>query len=416
MSLTATVSEVQKTKLQNGLTIISETIPTYRSVAIGVWIKAGSRYESRAQKGLAHFIEHMVFKGTRSRSALEIASSLEKYGGQLNAFTGKEETCFYIHTIDTHLEEGVEILADMICNPRFAIEDMELEKQVVFEEISAVYDAPEEYIFDVFQEKMFPDQPMGFPILGDRNTINMFNQKSVTDFWNQYYQPKNIILSVAGNVDHKKLISLAEQYFIFEPGPDINPCEKAVSFHKSLSVLDRPVTQTHICLGNSAVSYYAENRYDFMAISTYLGEGLSSRLFQILREQYGYAYSVYSFLDFYMDTGILGFYVGTDPANKKNALELLFDELDNFSKVMPKEDSIKMIKDQLVGRFLLSMESTYKRMMRLAKNEIYFGRHVDLEKVMQSIEKISAQSVYDTAKTFFDRDQFTTVIISPGKN
>ncbi|MCB9057374.1 MAG: insulinase family protein [Calditrichae bacterium] len=407
---------MQKTKLQNGLTIVSEKIPTYRSVAIGVWIKAGSRYESHLQKGLAHFIEHMVFKGTKSRTALEIASLLEKYGGQLNAFTGKEETCFYLHTIDSHLDEGVEILADMVCNPSFTENDIKLERQVVLEEISAVYDAPEEYIFDLFQEKIFADQPMGYPILGDRESVKKFNRNSVKEFWKEYYQPSNIILSVTGNVDHNTLTDMAEKYFVFDSETSIKSCEKASPLERNFFVLNRPVAQTHICMGNKSASYYDENRYDFMAISTYLGEGLSSRLFQVLREKYGYAYSVYSFLDFYMDTGVLGFYIGTDPSNKNKAMEVLFAEFEKFRARMPEQEVINMIKDQLIGRFLLSLESTYKRMVRLAKNEMYFGKYIDSEAVIHSIEKISAQSVFNAAQTFFDRDKFTTVVITPGKN
>ena len=199
-------SQTSKTILPNGLTILSENIPAYRSVAVGVWIKTGSRYENAADMGLVHFIEHMLFKGTKNRTALQIARELEELGGSINAFTGKEETCFYAHILDSHLNKGIEVLGDMVCNSLFEEKDIEMEKQVVLEEIKAVKDTPEEYIFDIFQEKIFPDQPMGFPILGKNRNVRDIQREQIISFLNTFYKPSNIIVAAAGKVEHQQLV------------------------------------------------------------------------------------------------------------------------------------------------------------------------------------------------------------------
>lgn len=416
MPLTAFTSEVSKTILQNGLTVVSENIPAYRSVAVGIWVKTGSRFESFSQKGLVHFIEHMLFKGTTSRTALDIAQSLERYGGQLNAFTAKEETCFYIHTIDSQLEQGLEILADMICNPLFKNDDIELEKQVVFEEIGSVHDTPEEYIFDLFQEKIYPDQPMGFPILGDHESVRSFNRPAIQRFWKDYYRPANIVLAVAGNVEHNRLTDLAAKFFTFEDPVLFARAEDAKAAHNVDYNCYKAVNQAHICIGNEAVSYYHDNRYDFMALSAYLGGGLSSKLFQVLREELGYVYSVYSFIDFYKDSGIFGFYLGTDLRNRDKAIDRLRSELDGLASQALDNELVAMLKDQLKGRFLLSQESSLKRMTRLAKNEIYYGKYLDDTVVINSINKISSDSLFDVTQKYIRPENFSKVVISPGKN
>ena len=415
MSLPAIKSEVNKTVLQNGLTIVSEHIPAYRSVAVGVWVKVGSRYEKNHQKGIVHFIEHMLFKGTENRTAFEIAQSLEKYGGQLNAFTGKEETCFYIHTLDTHLESGLEILADMLCNPLFSTQDIELEKQVVLEEMSAVRDTPEEYIFDLFQEKCYPDQPMGFPILGDKETVKAFSQADLYGFWKNYYFPGNLVIAVAGNVDHQSLVEKAGQYF------NMNSTFKeteiiAASISKSINYTFRDtINQAHICIGNEAVSYFSDDRFSLMALSAYLGGGLSAKLFQVLREELGYVYSVYSFLDFYRDTGVFGFYMGTDVKNQKKAIKRLFEETEKLVQEGLSTDIVIILHEQLIGRFFLSMESTFKRMSRLAKNELYYKEHIDPDTIIKSIKEITSESIYKAAEKYLKTGDFNQVVIAPGK-
>jgi len=408
-------SEVKKTVLENGLTIVSEHSPAFRSIALGIWIKMGSRFETADEKGMAHFIEHMLFKGTKTRSALQIASSLENLGGNLNAFTGKEETCFYIHTLDSHLKIGVEVLADMICSSLFRAKDIEMEKQVVLEEINAVKDTPDEYIFDIFQEKIFPDQPLGFPILGNPENVESFDRSKLIDFWKKHYQPHNIVISVAGNVQHDSLVDLVKFNFNFSNNADnitMLPAQVAQNVHFTLR---EPLNQAHICIGKGAISYYDESRFDLIALNTYLGGGLSSRLFQVLREELGFVYSVYSFLDFYKDTGVVGFYLGTDLKNKEKAIKELFTELEKVSSQKLPDDKIDNLKEQIKGSFFLSMESTFKRMARLAKNEIYFNKFISVDELAKSINAITPDSINSAASKYLNVDNLNSVIMSSEK-
>ena len=408
-------SEVKKTVLDNGLTVVTEHTPAFRSITLGIWVKMGSRFETKEEKGMAHFIEHMLFKGTASRTALQIASSLEELGGSLNAFTGKEETCFYIHTLDSHLKMSVEVLADMICNSLFRPDDIEIERQVVLEEIKSVKDTPDEYIFDIFQEKIFPGQPLGFPILGNPENVKSFDRAKLLDFWKKYYQPHNIVISVAGNVQHNSLVEFVKFYFNFSGGADkveMYPAHAARNVHFKIS---EPVNQAHICIGNGAVSYYDENRFDLIALNIYLGGGLSSRLFQVLREELGFVYSVYSFLDFYKDTGVIGFYLGTDLKNQDKAINELYKELEKTVSQKLPEIKVNNLKEQIKGSFFLSMESTFKRMERLAKNEIYFNKFISVDELSISIKQINPDSINRTAVKYLNVDNLTSVIMSSGK-
>ncbi|KAA3617719.1 MAG: insulinase family protein [Calditrichaeota bacterium] len=409
-------SAVNKTVLDNGLTIVTEHNSVFRSVALGIWIKMGSRFETLEEKGMAHFIEHMLFKGTKNRTALEIASSLEELGGSLNAFTGKEETCFYIHTLDSHLKISVQVLADMICNSLFRESDIEMEKHVVLEEIKAVKDTPDEYIFDIFQEKIFPDQPLGYPILGNPENVRGFDRQKLIAFWKKHYHPSNIVVSASGNISHDSLVELVKFYFNFPDNADrieMLPAKVAQNIHFKLS---EPLNQTHICLGNGTISYYDENRFDLIALNTYLGGGLSSRLFQVLREQHGLVYTVYSFLDFYKDTGVIGFYLGTDVKNQEKAIGELHKELDQIATNKLTLKKVNILKEQIKGSFFLSMESTFKRMSRLAKNEIYFNKFISADELAHSINQISPESINKMANEYLNVTNLNSVIMSSGKN
>jgi predicted Zn-dependent peptidase len=317
----------KKTILDNGITVISEHIDSVRSVSIGVWIKTGSRAERRSENGIAHFLEHMVFKGTKNRSPLKIAQSMESLGGSLNAFTGKEVTCFFANVLDTHLKNSVEILADMICNSTFPEKEISREKQVVLEEIKSIKDTPEEYVFDIFHEKLFPNSALGRPILGGEKIIEDMDRSKVVSFWKENYSGKNIIVSAAGNLEHSKLISLVDKFFSFSNGyHPPKPVKKVKSAVAQAYYLKKPISQAHICIGGESISYKSEDRFPLMILNTYLGGGMSSRLFQQVREKRGVAYSVYSFLDFYSDVGLFGIYAGTDHQKLDLIQGLLKDE------------------------------------------------------------------------------------------
>ncbi|HID38753.1 MAG TPA: insulinase family protein [Calditrichaeota bacterium] len=404
---------IKKTVLDNGLTVLSEFIPSLRSVSTGLWIKTGSRQESQKNNGIAHFLEHMVFKGTNKHDALDIASALEDLGGSLNAYTSKELTVFYTHTLDHHLHVSVEILSDMVCQSLFRTEDIETERMVVLEEINAVKDTPEEYIFDLFQERLFPHHPLGYPILGRLETVSKFDRQTVLEFWKLFYRPENMIFCAAGNLEHEQFVKLVERYFSLPAGKVEQNTVTPVAMKQFREHITQGVHQTHICLGGPGLHYLSPQRYDLIALNTYLGGGMSSRLFQVIREKYGLAYSVYSNADFFRDTGIISFYIGTDPKNEKQAVELLMAEIDSVrSQPLPKE-TIRRIKEQLKGGFLLGLEGSNRRMTRLAKNYIYYDRHIPVDEVLDSIEVINSDSVLDLAQKLFNMQGLNMITINP---
>ncbi len=404
---------IKKTILDNGLTVISEFLPAVRSVSVGAWINVGSRYECAAQNGITHFLEHMVFKATRKRSALKIAQALEDLGGSLNAYTSKELTVFYTHALDSHLSISINVLADLICNPLFRPKDIERERQVILEEINAVKDTPDEYIIDVFQEKLFPDQSLGYPILGKEETVANFNRDQLLDYWKRYYVPGNIVLSAAGNVKHERLVQLAQRYFHFKNEPLNVELQKPKTAEPFDIRMEESVSQAHICAGLEGLSYLTDERYQLIALNSYLGGGMSSRLFQRIREKHGLAYAVYSFVEFFRDTGMISFYIGTDRNNQQRALDLLYKEIRRVTEKKIGKNTVHKIREQLKGNFLLGLESSHRRMTRLAKSEIYYGRQIDLEEIIQKIDAITPESLLVFARSVLATDKFNVIRIAP---
>jgi predicted Zn-dependent peptidase len=411
--VSSNLSSYKKTTLDNGITVISEHIESVRSVSIGIWIKTGSRAERRLENGIAHFLEHMVFKGTKNRSPLKIAQSMESLGGSLNAFTGKEVTCFFANALDTHLKNAVEILADMVCNSTFPQKEIGREKQVVLEEIKSIKDTPEEYVFDIFHEKLFPDSALGRPILGSEKIIGRMDRSQVLSFWKDNYSGKNIIVSAAGSLDHSKLVSLVDKFFSFSNGYHHKPVKKAKSAAAQAYNLKQPISQAHICTGCESISYKSDERFPLMILNTYLGGGMSSRLFQQVREKRGLAYSVYSFLDFYSDVGLFGIYAGTDHQKLDLIQDLLKDELRRVSTEPLKKNTLSKLKNQLKGNLVLALESSSRRMSRLAKNEIYFGEYVSLDTLISGIDDVQQEDIIRIAQKVFRPDDFVTVILNP---
>ena len=400
---------IEKTILNNGLTVISENLPTVRSISLGVWIQIGSRYESKRTNGLTHFLEHMVFKRTKKRSALQIARALEELGGNLNAYTSKELTNFYTFSLDEHLPVCVDVLADLVCNPLLLEADVEKEKKVVLEEINAVKDTPEEYLYDIFQEKLFPNHPLGFPILGKAESVSAFTAQQVRQFWQTYYVPQNIIISAAGNVKHERLVRLVEKQFHFEHKgrkPQTSPPRAARQINLEI---EEPFNQAHIVAGLEGLPYTSPDRFALHALNAYLGGGMSSRVFQTIREKYGLAYMVYSATDFFKDTGIFSFYLGTDPAKRKKALELLFKEIKKTTEKQISLSALKRLREQLKGNLLLGLENTAHRMGRLAKNEIYFGRQIPLSESMEMINELSPKKIFEVAGKLFNLDKLNVI-------
>ncbi len=400
---------IRKTVLSNGLVVVSETITTARSVSIGVWVKTGSRYEHKKNNGVAHFIEHLVFKGTRKRSALQIARSLEDLGGNLNAYTSKELTHFYATALDNHLATCVNVLADLVCNPLFREKDVEKEKQVVIEEINAVKDSPEEYIYDVFQEKLFPDHPLGYPILGSPQSLAALTRHAVWEFWKSYYAPQNMIVSAAGNLQHETLVRLVEKHFGCANTLHLRRLHKPKPAYGVQAEISETFNQTHILVGIDSVPYAAAQRYEMAALNAYLGGGMSSRLFQVLREQHGLAYTVYSAADFFKDTGIFSVYVATDERNRKKTLDLLFKEIRKVTENPIRESDMKRIREQLKGSLLLGLENVSHRMARLAKNEIYFGRQISIDETIRRVQQLNPQKLLELAENIFKMEKFNII-------
>jgi predicted Zn-dependent peptidase len=400
-----------KTVLSNGLTVISEKIETVRSVSVGVWIKTGSRFEELQQNGIAHFLEHMVFKGTKNRSALKIAQSLESLGGNLNAFTGKEVTCYYAQSLDIHLKQTIDVLSDMLCNSLFQDKEITKEKMVVLEEIKSVKDTPEDYIFDIFQEKLFPDCSLGSPILGTEDTVMKFNRESLISYWSKFYSTKNTVISAAGNVEHDKLVQLVEKYFNL-PESENNIKTAKVNFaNPDLFEVHQQINQAHLCMGISGIPFTSKMRYPLLLLNTYLGGGMSSRLFQKLREKNGLAYSVYSFLDFYKDTGIFGVYIGTDKKKFDRAKKMLIQELESATNKQISSNVLNKLKNQLKGNIVIGFESTSRRMSQIAKNEIYLNKYIDINEIIGNIDNVTTENIYDVAQQIIKTDDFTSVLL-----
>lgn len=386
------IHHFHKSVLPNGLTVISEHVATVRSISIGVWIKHGSRSEKATEKGLAHFIEHLVFKGTKNRSSFEIANSLERLGGSLNAYTSKEATVFYAHILDEHLTEAVDVLSDIVSRTAFDPEEIEKERDVVIEEINSTYDIPDEICHDAFLEALFPDHPLGWPILGNKKSIKSFSKDEIVEFWRNRFSPENVMIVASGNLMHEDLLALTEKYFDL---PEANeqilwpPITKEANLGNKIYT---KTSQAHVCLGARCYPYSSDNKFPFAALSTYLGGGMSSALFQKIREQNGLAYSVYTFLDFYKDTGNFGVYLATDNSKKTKALDLVYSEFEAVLKNGIPENDLVDIRSQLKGEFLLGLESTQHRMSRLAKMEIYLELEETIEDIIMKIESISHES------------------------
>lgn len=401
----------QKSCLQNGIRVLSEKMDGIRSVTIGVWILTGSRYDPVEYEGIAHFLEHMVFKGTKTRTAYDIACSLEAVGGHLNAFTEKEFTVFYAHVLEEHMELAIDLLSDIVLNSINKIEDIKNEKQIVIEEIQNLEDTPEDLIQDLFVHQVFQNHALGRSILGTRNSIERINRDSIESFKNKYYTAQNIIVSCAGNVEHKKLVQIVDTAFqntstafsmLYEPV--VVDCDSIPeSFHM-------PVSQVHYCLGTTGVGFSDPRKHALICLNTLIGGGMSSRLFQNLREKNGLAYSVYSLLDFWSDTGLWGIYSGTSANLKEQLLSRIDDELTQIARGHVTHDELNLIKGQLTGNLILAAEDSTTVMDRLVRLEYYQKHYQDLQKVKEKIEKVTLDDIVQMAHELFEQQQYRTII------
>ncbi|MBT3254203.1 MAG: insulinase family protein [Candidatus Marinimicrobia bacterium] len=404
----------KQTTLSNGLTIVTETVDTVRSVALGIWVRAGSRYEPEPLAGISHFLEHTVFKGTKNRSTFEIASSLESVGGHLNAFTTKEYTCYHARFLSEYLEEAVDVLSDLLLHPTFPTAEIEREKSVVLDELRDSKDVPEELAFDTFERFLYPDNSIGKPILGNETSIKGFTPEALTAYLDQNYSPENTIIVAAGFVDHEALVKLIEERYD-RPGSGANQFESidTTSYIPGKEIRTKDIQQSHLITGLPIFSVFDERRYDIAVLNSILSGGMSSRLFQNIREAHGVAYQIFSFINLYRDTGSFGVYLATDPAKRDLAVELTLTELEKMVKDPVSDAELEMVKAQYKSGIVMGDESMERRMMRLGRQQIYYGENIGLDKFLKKIEAIDVERIQVLARELFNPDRFFTSILEP---
>ncbi len=411
-------SAYRKTVLPNGIRVVSEQITTVRSVSCGVWINVGSRDENEANNGVSHFLEHMVFKGTRRYTGRQIARSLESVGGYLNAFTTKEHTCFYARILDADLRKAIDVISDLVQHPEFDEKEIEKEKLVILEELKNIEDDPDDLIHDYLDHNVYRNHPLGFPIIGQAENIRKFRKGDLIDYRGRHYVPSRMVVAAAGNLSHERLVELVAAYF-----PSNG---RASGRHKRLrgpqhrrpatQVIEKSISQAHVCLGTLGYGVKSRQRYPLLVLNTLLGEGMSSRLFQNIRERYGFAYSVYSFANLFSDTGNFGVYIGTDTAHIDDSIELIHRELGKLRNKSVSGSELRRTKAQLKGVMMLGLESMSNRMMRLGSGEIYFGGYLSLDEVLDHVGRVSAEDVQVIAQTLLKPENFSTVIFKPGES
>ena len=383
----------RKAKLDNGMTILMERMDTVRSVSLGIWVRAGARDEAENDAGISHFLEHMFFKGTESRSARDIAVAIDSLGGELNAFTTKEGTTFYIKVLDDFLDNAVELLADIFLRSTFPPDEIEREKGVVMEEIRMTEDAPDDYIYDIFSMASWGNESIGRPVLGTESSVGSLQRESLIDYVGLKYAVENTVISCAGNFNENDLLrSLNKAFKSFDrKGSGSNSFDKA-EFKPGIEFVSRDLSEVHVCMGVEGIRQASDDRYTALVLNTVLGGGISSRLFQEIREKRGLAYSVYSFLSSYLDAGIWGIYAGTSPESVEEVVEICARELGGLP-VTVNESEVERARTQLKGNIMLGLESTNRRMQNIANQEIYYGRYHSPEEVIKMINSVTLEDV-----------------------
>ncbi len=403
---------IRKEVLPNGLVVITEVMEHVRSVSVGVWIETGSRQEPAELNGISHFIEHMVFKGTERRSAEEIARAVDRVGGMLDAFTTKEMICFNSKVLDEHLPVALDVISDLVLRPRFDDEDIQKEKSVILEELKMEQDNPEYLVYEIFTQNFWREHPLGKPILGTRESVKRIDRAALRACFGSWYAPNNMLISAAGHLDHAQLVDLvAAEFSKLEPRPN-GAAQPPPRAHARITTrVKRELEQVHLCLGVPAYPITHENRYVLAVLNNILGGGMSSRLFQNIRERKGLAYTVFSDLSPYRDAGMLSIYAGTALETAEQVVRLVTEEFRSLKEQLVTEEELRRGKDHLKGSLLLSLESTNARMSNLARQEIYFGRFFTLDQVADSIERVTREQVRQIAQEFFRPEQIAVTVL-----
>ncbi|MBY0372341.1 insulinase family protein [bacterium] len=416
-SAAAPESHYHKVVLDNGVTVVAERHPHVRSVSIGVWVKTGSVQESASTNGISHFIEHMVFKGTEKRSPLEIATVLESLGGDLNAFTDRELTCFHATALSEHLEQALDVLSDLVLRPLFPRGQIDRERKVVLQEMSMVEDSPDEWIGDLFFATVWKNQPLGRPIIGTRKNIQSLSRAQILSFFKEYYRPENIVISVAGDVDFAELTEKCAKYFSFPAQQKMLPLQRPKSIYKGRHRnVSNDSEQLHLLLGFEGLAFNDPYRFDGLILSFFLGGGMSSRLFQEIREVAALAYSVDCDCVPFMDTGLFTFSVGMAPKSLKECMKILTREVENLKKQPLTEKDLGIVKGQLKGTILLSSDQMEVRQESLGRNELVFGRYIPVEEVIGEIERVTPERIQALAQRLFVPEKEAVVTLGPERS
>jgi predicted Zn-dependent peptidase len=416
MQSTESITQVQKTTLPNGLKIVTERIESVKSISAGIWVKTGSRNESNELAGITHFLEHMLFKGTENRTAYDIAQSMESVGGYLNAFTSTEYTCYFARCLDTKLDKAMDVLSDMVRNSQFPVEELEKEKKVVLEEMKMYKDSPDDYVFELFSSQVFNDHPIGRPIIGYENTVSAYTRQNLFDYMTERYRPDNLLIAVAGHVEHDEVLKLVNELLPLEKmEPTENREQPLTPYQTSRQEVSKVIEQTHMILGRRALNYDHPDKYLLLLANTVLGGGMSSRLHQNIREKYGYCYSIGPFNQSYTDSGLFGVYIGTDIDYVTHVRELISKEFERLQNEIIESKELDEAKAQLKGKLLLSQENTSNRMTRLAKSELYFNRFVTLDELVENIDAVTSEELLTFSQDFFDVDMYSETLLVPDK-
>jgi predicted Zn-dependent peptidase len=403
---------IRREVLPNGLTVITEEMQHVRSISVGIWVKTGSRDEDAQQNGISHFIEHMLFKGTKHRTAEEIARQVDSLGGNMDAFTAKECICFTAKVLDEHLPGAMDVLSDLVLNPLFEARDINRERGVILEEIKMDEDNPDYLVHEIFTQSFWKDHPLGKPILGTKETVKGFEQPVVSAFYGQRFYPGNMIIAAAGNLKHKQFLDMIRKHFEGMKAGSNGHVGTAPKIVPRITMRNKKaLEQVQLCVGVPAYPIAHEKRFVCYVLNTVLGGGMSSRLFQNIREKQGLAYSIYSDLNPYRDTGCLSVYAGTSRESAVKLVESVVAEFRKLKAEMIPADELRRAKDQLKGSLVLSLESSMSCMSNLARQEMYFDRFYGIDDLITLIEEVTSEELLEQAREFFQGDSIAVTVL-----
>ena len=398
-------------RLSNGTRVVMEKVPHFNSVSIGVFINTGSINENKEINGISHFIEHMLFKGTKTRTGKEIAEYIDNIGGELNAFTDTEYTCFYVRTLDKHIDKAIDILADIINNPIFKDEDIKNEKKVIFEEIKMYIDSPEDLVYDMLYEVMFKENSLSLPIIGTVESVGKLKRETIIDYFNRYYIPENMVISVCGNFNSKEVLNMLEEHFYRKKDESVyreslhNINDKPV-VKQNITWKYKDIEQLNFCLGMEGIKRGDKDIYPLTIVNNILGGCVSSKLFQKIREEKGLVYSIYSNIDTYKTTGVFSIYAALSSEHLMQVIRLIKDELDSLKKYLITKEELNKSKEKIKSNYILGLEDTFSRMLNLGEAELLLGCPIPHQKILERIDKISLDDIERVILKVFDKNKY----------